>query len=85
MAIQEYAAAAIERSAGDLIQAALTLPHDRCKWNPLEKGRSAVSQLAKCAVMNTLAAKIVSAEAWQEDLMAQWSELLPNLDTHGRQ
>ncbi len=80
MTIQEYAAAAIEKSAGDLIQAALTLPEDKHDWKPQDKGRSALSQLAECAVMNTLAAKIVRAGAYQESLMAEWGELLPTLD-----
>jgi hypothetical protein len=81
MTIQEYAAAAIEKSAGDLLQAALALPEDKREWKPQEKGRSALSQLAECATMNTLAAKIVSAGAYQESLMAEWGELLATLDT----
>ena len=81
MTIQEYAAAALEKSAGDLIQAALALPEDKRDWQPLEKGRSALSQLAECAVMNTLAAKIVRAGAYQESLTAEWGEMLPTLDT----
>ena len=81
MTIQEYDAAAIEKSAGDLVQAALALPEDKRDWQPLGKGRSALSQLAECAVMGTLAAKIVRAGAYQESLMAEWSEMLPALDT----
>ncbi len=81
MTIQEYAAAAIEKSAGDLVGAALALPEDKRDWQPLGKGRSALSQLAECATMNTLAARIVAAGAYQESLMAEWGELLPTLDT----
>ena len=81
MTIQEYAAAAIEKSAGDLIQAALALPEDKHEWQPLGKGRTALSQLAECAVMGTLAAKIVQAGAYQESLMAEWGDMLATLDT----
>ena len=81
MTIQKYAATAIEKSAEDLIQVALALPEDKREWQPLEKGRSALSQLAECATMNTLAAKIVRAGAYQESLMAEWGELLPTLNT----
>lgn len=81
MTIQEYAAAAIEKSASDLIQSALTLPEDKRDWKPQDKGRSALSQIAECAVMNTLAAKIVMAGTYQDSLMAEWGELLGALDT----
>jgi len=79
--VQEYAAAAIEKSANDLIQAALTLPEDKRDWKPQDKGRSALSQLAECAVMNTMDAKIVQAGAYQESLKAERDEMLVALDT----
>ena len=81
MTIQEYAAAAIEESASELIQAVLDLPEDKRDWKPLDKGRSALSQLAECAAMNTRSAKIVRAGAYHESLMTEWRELLPTLDT----
>ena len=77
MTIQEYAAAALEKSAADLIQAALALPEDKREWQPLGKGRTAFSQ--QCAVMSTLSAKIVQAGRY--DFMAEWGEMLATLDT----
>lgn len=38
MSLQGYAASAIERNAGDLIQAALALPEGKREWKPLGKG-----------------------------------------------
>lgn len=81
MTIQEYAAAAIEECASELIQAVLDLPEDKRDWKPLDKGRSALSQPAECAAMNMRSAKIVRAGAYHESLMAEWKELLPTLDT----
>ena len=81
MTIQEYAAEAIEKSAEDLIKAALALPEDKREWKPLDKGRSALSQLAECAAINTLSAKVVQAAAWQDSLMAEHGPLIAALDT----
>ncbi len=64
MTIQEYAASAIEKSASDLIQAALTLPEDKRDWKPQDKGRSALSQIAECAVINELFAQVVETGVW---------------------
>ena len=80
MTIQEVAAAAIEKSADDLIQAALALPEDKRDWKPLDKGRSTLDQLAECAVQNMAAAKIVQAGGYQVNSMAEWKEMLAEWD-----
>ena len=81
MTIQDYAADAIEKSAEDLIKVAMALPEDKRDWKPLDKGRSALSQLAECAAINTLSAKVVEAAAWQDSLMAEHGPLVAALDT----
>ena len=81
MTIQKFAAAAIEETANELIQAALDLPENKRDWKPLDKGRSMLSQLAECAAMNTRSVRIVRARACHESLMAEWRELPPTLDT----
>ncbi len=81
MTIQEDVAAALEETASELIQAALALPEDKREWQPLGKGRSALSQLAECAAVNMRAAKVVQAGAYQEDWAEEWNQVLPTLDT----
>lgn len=81
MTVQEYAAAAIEKSTEDLIKVARELPEDKWEWQPLGKGRSALSQMAECAAQNTLDAKLVRAGTWQQSLLAEWQPLVTALDT----
>jgi len=79
--IQEYAAAAIEESASDLIQAALDLPEDKRDWKPQDKGRSALSQLAECAVINELSAQVVETGVWSAELPVMTGRQVAALDT----
>lgn len=81
MTIQEYAAAAIEKSANDLIQAALSLPEDKRDWKPLDKGRSALSQLAECAVINELSAQVVETGIWSGERPVMSGRHVTALDT----
>ena len=81
MTTQDYATTAIEKSADDLIKAALALPEDKRDWKPLDKGRSALNQLAECVVTNEMSARIVEAAAWSEEIMAQYGEQVAALDT----
>ncbi len=81
MTLQEYAAAAIEKSASDLIQAVLTLPEDKRDWKPMDKGRSALSQLAECAVINELFAQVAETGVWSAERPVMSGRQVAALDT----
>ncbi len=81
MTIQEYAASAIEKSVEELIAAVKLLPEDQWVWKPLDKGRTALDQLAECAATNALTAKVVKAVFWQESMMPDYWQTITDVDT----
>ena len=81
MTIQEYAASAIEKAAEELIEAAKLLPEDQWVWKPLDKGRTALDQLAECAATNAMTAKVVEAVFWQESMMPSYWQTIAAVDT----
>ena len=81
MTIQEYAASAIEKSSEDLVKIALTLPENKRQWKPLSKGRTALSQLAECAVINEMSAQVVKTGVWDTDLPVSTGREAAALDT----
>lgn len=83
MTVQGYAAAAIEKSAGDLMEAALTLPEDKRDWKPMGKGRSALSQIAECAVINALFAQVVETGVWSGERPVMSGRQVAALETFG--
>lgn len=50
--IQEFLAAGTLKASADLITAYLRIPADKREWSPSETSRSAVDQLAECALLN---------------------------------
>ncbi len=57
--IQEFVAEELQRTMDDLMAALLALPEEKRQWSPLEKGRTALDQVAECAVTNKYIAVII--------------------------
>jgi hypothetical protein len=52
LSLQEFFATATIQAAADLEEALLQLPEDKRDWEPLGQSRSALHQVAECAIMN---------------------------------
>jgi hypothetical protein len=59
--IQEFVAAATQRAMDDLIAALLALPEEKRHWRPLDKGRTALDQVAECVVTNKYVAVLIES------------------------
>lgn len=81
LTVQEYAARALEKGAEDLITAAEATPEDQRAWQPLERGRTAVDQVAECAMINGGTAAVVVNRGWSDIDMAEWRQAQAALDT----
>jgi uncharacterized damage-inducible protein DinB len=83
--LQEFAADAARRAAKDLLDAALLLPDDRRGWQPLGKGRSALDQLAECAMINGGTVEIIQSHQFPVTDMEAWMQAKTNLAEHWEQ
>jgi hypothetical protein len=52
LSLQEFLASATIQAATDLEQALLQLPEDKRNWKSSQQSRSALDQVAECAIMN---------------------------------
>jgi len=77
--LQEFAADAARRAAKDLLDAALLLPDDKRGWQPLGKGRSALDQLAECAMINGSTVEIIQSHQFPVTDMEAWMQAKTNL------
>lgn len=73
-ALQDYLVAATQKAAADLADAFLRLPENKRDWSPGGKSRTALDQLAECAVLNGYTAELIGARAWQADTFARFRE-----------
>ena len=88
---QSFVAAATEKAAADLAKAFVTLPEDKRLWQPAESARSAMDQVAECAILTGYMANLLQTRQWpnglfdlffveKADLVAQgWEEIHPRL------
>ncbi len=65
--LQDYLVTATHKAAADLATAFLRLPEDRRGWSPEGKGRTALDQVAECAVLNGYTAELIQTRTWQPD------------------
>ncbi len=57
--LQDFFAHATQKIAADLEAALLRLPEDKREWSPTEKARTALDQVAECALLNGGAADLI--------------------------
>ncbi len=88
---QSFLAAATEKAAADLAKAFVALPQDKRLWQPAESARSAMDQVAECAILTGYMANLLHTRQWpdgQFDLffsekaelvMQGWEEIHPRL------
>lgn len=72
--LQQFVADATRRAAKDLLDAALLLPEDKRAWQPLGKGRSALDQIAECALINGNTVEMIRSHQFPTSDMEAWMQ-----------
>ena len=86
---QSFLAAATEKAAADLAKAFVALPEDKRLWQPAESARSAMDQVAECAILTGYIANLLHTRQYgnydmfyaeEVELVRQgWEEIHPRL------
>jgi hypothetical protein len=77
--LQNFLADATVKTADALVEAFLRLPEQKRDWKPAESSRSALDQLAECALNNAFLVNIVETRQWTrsfEDYLATKAALV---------
>ena len=70
--LQDYLASATQKASADLAAALLHLPEDKRGWSPNEKSRTALDQVAECAILNGYTADLIQTRTWQAGWLADF-------------
>jgi uncharacterized damage-inducible protein DinB len=62
--LQRFLAHATEKAAQDLEAALRRLPEEKWDWSPGGTARTALDQIAECALVNSGFADVIAARAW---------------------
>ncbi len=62
--LQASMAVATQKAAADLTAALLRLPEDKRTWSPEGTARTALNQVAECAVLNGYTAELLQTRQW---------------------
>ena len=65
--LQEFLASATQKAASDLQAALLRLPEDKRGWCPMGKARTALDQVAECALLNGGTGNLIQSRSWPKD------------------
>ena|SRR5579862_1507319 len=65
--LQQFFAGLTQKAEAELVQALLRLPEERRDWSPSETARTAIDQVAECAVLNGYTAQVLEVRAWPEE------------------
>ncbi|MBV9852506.1 MAG: DinB family protein [Armatimonadetes bacterium] len=64
---QQLLARATRKAADDLVAALQRLPEDKRNWSPMGNARTALDQIAECALLNGRAADLIQTHTWSSD------------------
>lgn len=67
--LQDFLVTATQKASTDLVAAFLRLPEDKRNWSPDGDARTALDQMAECAVLNGHTADLIQTRQWQSDWM----------------
>ena len=65
--LQNFLAEGVVKAAADLEAAFARIPADKREWAPADTSRSALDQMAECAILNTYSAKTIQTRTWDAD------------------
>lgn len=72
--VQSFLAKITTKAAQDLVIAYLALPEEKRDWKPTETSRSALDQVAECAVANDMAIKLLKARVWSQEIYGEFMQ-----------
>jgi len=78
--VQEFLVSITEQAAKDLITAAQEVPAESLTWQPLDKGRTALDQLAECVILGGYTADVLKERNWAEGAFADYGERKAAMD-----
>lgn len=64
--LQNFLAFATPKASDDLVAAFLRLPEDKRSWSPGGTARSALDQMAECAILTGYTANVVQERRWPD-------------------
>jgi hypothetical protein len=64
--LQQFFATTTQKAADDLLTAFNRLPEDKRDWSPAESSRTAIDQLAECALLNGYCVGLLQGKSWPE-------------------
>ncbi len=64
LTLQTFLATSATKAAAELVTAYLRLPEDRRAWSPEAKSRTALDQVAECAVLNGYTVTLIQTRVW---------------------
>lgn len=73
--VQEFVARNTVKAAENIITVANSLPVDKRNWRPNDKGRSAVDQLAECALTNQFTIELIKNGTWAISDWDEWEKV----------
>jgi hypothetical protein len=79
--IQQLAAKLNQDAASSLIKNVRAMPDDKQGWQPLEKGRTALSQLQECAIIGGFTIYTLKNKALPPDFQEAFGRETAQLDT----
>jgi hypothetical protein len=65
--LQNFFAEATTKSTDELLKAYLNIPEDKRGWSPMGDARSAIDQVAECALISEFTVGIIKNKAWPDN------------------
>lgn len=84
MTVQEFIAAETERAMEGLIHQVRALPADKVAWKPMDEGRTALDQMAECALIAKSLPQILGSRKMPDftpEMIAQFESDKAAIDT----
>lgn len=70
--LQAFLAGATKQAADDLIAAFERLPEDKRAWSPMGDARTALDQVAECAILNGFSAIALESRSWSDEAVKSY-------------
>ena len=77
--VQTFLAGATKQASDDLIAAFERIPADKQAWSPMGSARTALDQLAECALLTGVTAQMVESRAWLTEIANSYPQDKQNL------
>lgn len=72
--LQTFLADSTKKAADDLLAAFDRIPADKQSWSPMGDARTALDQLAECALLTGVTAQTVESRKWLDDIVNSYPQ-----------